>query len=458
MPELDALNMENISELPDGYRMTELGPLPAEWRVARLEEITANCFCGVWGDDPEELKEGEERVLAKVIRVSDINSDSRIAYYEVPARAVRTKQLQKYQLKRGDIVVVKSSGSKSRIISGRSAIFEPPNNGETFIPSNFTLALRINSEVSDAYFVWYYLLTRQSKEWVDHIVEGSTYPNLKKTEYMMMPIPLPPLPEQRAIAHVLRTVQKAKEATERVTAALRELKKSLMRHLFTYGLVPLDAADRVELKETEIGPIPAHWRVAKMGETVRLTKGRKPANLLKSPIKDGLPYLTAEYFRSNIPEQFVPRDILNTVEICEADDVVLIWDGSKAGQVFTGLKGVLASTMVKLEPATDDLARSFLYFFLLTQFETLNSQTTGSTIPHVNKNVFFNLPIPLPPLPEQREIARILQAVDEKIRAEEKRKEALEALFKALLHYLMTAKIRLPKEFVTQFEGVNSSG
>jgi len=49
---------------------------------------------------------------------------------------------------------------------------------------------------------------------------------------------------------------------------------------------------------------------------------------------------------------------------------------------------------------------------------------------------------PLPPLPEQREIARILAAVDAKIAAEEARREALDALFRSLLHHLMTGRIR----------------
>lgn len=67
--------------------------------------------------------------------------------------------------------------------------------------------------------------------------------------------------------------------------------------------------------------------------------------------------------------------------------------------------------------------------------------TTGRR--RLPKAVVQSLQIPLPPLPEQQEIARMLQAVDARIEAEEKKKAALEALFKTLLHHLMTAKIRV---------------
>ncbi|GIV25137.1 MAG: hypothetical protein KatS3mg026_0829 [Bacteroidia bacterium] len=61
--------------------------------------------------------------------------------------------------------------------------------------------------------------------------------------------------------------------------------------------------------------------------------------------------------------------------------------------------------------------------------------------------------IPLPPSSaEQQEIARMLRAVDRRIEAEEAYGRALEALFRTLLHELMTAKRRLPADFIARFQ------
>jgi type I restriction enzyme S subunit len=62
----------------------------------------------------------------------------------------------------------------------------------------------------------------------------------------------------------------------------------------------------------------------------------------------------------------------------------------------------------------------------------------------LHKTNFERIPIPLPPLAKQREIARMLQAVDAKIAAEERRRAALEELFKTLLHALMSGRMRVP--------------
>jgi type I restriction enzyme S subunit len=63
----------------------------------------------------------------------------------------------------------------------------------------------------------------------------------------------------------------------------------------------------------------------------------------------------------------------------------------------------------------------------------------------INTTKLKALPVLLPPLPEQREIAAQLSAVDAKLAAEESRRSALAALFQSLLHHLMTARLRLPE-------------
>ena len=116
----------------------------------------------------------------------------------------------------------------------------------------------------------------------------------------------------------------------------------------------------------------------------------------------------------------------------------------------------IASTeFIALEPRTTVTTSGFLYYLAWSNYVLPKAQeiVSGSTPSRqrIDVQAFFQLPIPIPPLPEQRQIAEILQVVDRKIEAEENRKAALEELFKSLLRELMTAKRRLPKEFIAQF-------
>ena len=87
-------------------------------------------------------------------------------------------------------------------------------------------------------------------------------------------ITLPPLPEQHAIATTLRTVQEAKEKNRcGDLAATKALKAAMMKHLFTYGPVPLEDAGKVALKETEIGPVPEVWEIRQLSSLFDIEHG-----------------------------------------------------------------------------------------------------------------------------------------------------------------------------------------
>jgi hypothetical protein len=214
--------------LPPGYHLTKLGPLPEEWRVVRLGEV-ALIKTGPFGSELKKddlVKSGykvyeQENILRRDFSIGNdyISPD-------------RYEQLSSFALEPGDVLV-------SRVGSfGKAAIF--PFHAEAGIIGSRVLRVRIhkNSELLPS-FLTLTFETSHLQTQVSQSARGVTLKGLNASILAGLTIPLPPLPEQRAIAHVLRTVQQAKEATERVIAAARELKKSLMRHLFTYGPVPV---------------------------------------------------------------------------------------------------------------------------------------------------------------------------------------------------------------------------
>jgi type I restriction enzyme S subunit len=191
-------------------------------------------------------------------------------------------------------------------------------------------------------------------------------------------------------------------------------------------------------KPTDDGLVPQDWKSSKFGNIVKFSKGRKPKSLSDDYDKELKPYLTADYFRSRIPKQFVNKSERDSYVEVESEDVVLIWDGSNAGDVFTGLKGVLASTMVRIEPLNETIEKEHIYYYLKTQFLLLNSKTTGSTIPHVNKEVIQSLNVLIPPLPEQKKIASVLSALQEAKEKTENVLSALKELKKSMMKHLFT--------------------
>jgi type I restriction enzyme S subunit len=255
--------------------------------------------------------------------------------------------------------------------------------------------------------------------------------------------PKPSLPEQRAIAHVLRTVQRAKEAKEGIIAALKELRKSLMRHLFTYGPVPVGQADQVPLKETEVGPLPEEWQVVRLEDVVCLGSEAVNPTHVAAGRYVGLEHIEPGSTRiqkwghpsevRSLKTAFRPGDVLYGKLRPYLDKAALAeWEG-------------ICSTDILVLRAQNGLEPDFLAYLAHTHtfFEYAIATMTGVNHPRTSWKALQQLQVPLPPLPEQRAIAGTLRTVDRKIEAEESRKRALEALFKTLLHHLMTGKVRV---------------
>ena len=281
---------------------------------------------------------------------------------------------------------------------------------------------------------------------ISHAVATSTGVNHPRTSWNALGkfiFALPPLPEQRSIAHVLQTIQKAKSARQREIELERERKAALMDHLFSYG------TKGEPRRQTEIGEIPESW------ELVELDK-------VCSKIVD-CPHSTPKFLESGVlcarnfnirsglyvkePASYTSEaEYLERIKrLIPREDDVLFSREAPIGEAClippdTRLSLGQRMMLLRVNPLVLDgyfLVQCFYATPLRTKMLSLGR---GVTAKHLNVGDVKQLEIPIPSLNEQQEISEVLQACDTKIAALEGETARLDELFHAMLDELMTGK------------------
>jgi len=153
-------------------------------------------------------------------------------------------------------------------------------------------------------------------------------------------------------------------------------------------------------------------------DLVTLKKGKKAQNVYIKQLPETVPYILIESFNHNIAAYTDATDMV----LCKPEDILIVWDGARAGLSTSGHSGAIGSTIAKLEIKNkNEVYPKYLYQFISSKYERLNQNTHGAAIPHLNKYYLEGLEIPLPPLPTQHRIASILETCESAI---QKRKEA----------------------------------
>lgn len=426
MIEAVELFTEVMENLPDDFKMTELGPLPNDWHIAKLGDF-AN------------IRYGKSKP-PKAGGVPVIGSGGIYSWTEEPLVSYPT-------------LVIGRKGT-----AGMVWYMEEP-----CWPSDTTFFLEWKSHSLDRRYLFYRLIYRPLSG--EHA--KTTLPSLTRYDLENYLVPIPPLVEQRGIAYVLHVIELTKRATEKVIAAARELKKSLMQYFFTYGPVPVEDAERVPLKETEIGPMPEHWQIARVADLFNIQQGKAVSPKHRKGQR-AMPFLrtaNVHWCRIDVSlldymdfdEDEIERLALRHGDllVCEGGDIgrTAMWEGQLPLCLYQNHLHRLRAKRSDVEPA-------FFMYWMQTAWTLLKVYSgTGNktTIPNLSRSRLASFAVPFPPLHEQREIARILHAVDQKIAAEEQRKSALDVLFKTLLHLLMTGRIRVKDLPLPEAEGVSLS-
>lgn len=370
---------------------------------------------GLWtGKKPPFTKAG-------VIRNTNFTSSGVVDYSNVAWLDVEARQLEKRQLKQGDIIIERSGGGPKQPV-GRVVQFRRTD--EVYSFSNFTTTVRDKKpNVLDPLFVFYVLLELYQSGRTDDIQRRTTgLRNLDFKAYKERAIfPLIPLSEQRRITRILTTVQTAIEQQRKSVALTHELKSSFMSKLFSEGL------HSGKQKETEVGLVPESWEIKSFESFTTLQRGK---DLTKSQFKDG-----------NVPVAGSNGVIgFHDTAFVNAPGITVGRSGSAGKVTFYNQDFWAHNTSLYVKDFHDNdpiFAAYYLEAMDLTRFKT------GASVPTLDRNSFKQMLVAIPPKEEQVEIGRILATTDKKIGITNLYKAKLEELFRTLLHQLMTGQIRM---------------
>jgi len=195
-----------------------VGTIPASWKAVRLGQVCEAPQYGAGAParpfDPN---------LPRYVRITDIRDDGRLR--RTDARSADPERVEGYELQAGDLLFARSGSV------GRSYLYRPENGPCVY--AGYLIRFRARSNAAVPRFLELWTRGQFYRRWVASMLRAGAQPNINATEYSSLPVALPPLAEQRAIAAVLDSVDASIERAREERAVLSTVAMSVSDALLT---------------------------------------------------------------------------------------------------------------------------------------------------------------------------------------------------------------------------------
>ena len=269
-------------------------------------------------------------------------------------------------------------------------------------------------------------------------------------------IPLPKIDEQEKIAYILSSVDNLIQNTDKLIEKTTRLKKGLVQELLTRGI------GHTKFKKVNLLPsyiilhIPDEWESKSLSTIVQI-KGRigwrgYTVNDLRDsgPLVIGATQISTQHTIDLSNPTYISKEKYDEspeIQLTE-DNILIVKTGNTVGKIAF-IDNTLGDATINPNVCVlknIEINTKFLYYTLLTntiQYLLKIHSLESSAQPAINQKTIQNLIIPIPPLPEQQQIASILSNTDEKIQSYRRYKEKLQRLKKSLMQKLLTGEVRV---------------
>lgn len=438
----------SAGNIPPGYKQTEVGVIPEDWEVKLLGDLFD--FSGGLSASRDQLSmEGYCYLHYGDIHTSNRTFiDVRSEQQEIPKLDIPLKKASSTSLlEDGDVVFVDASEddegtSRHVVIINKDKI--------PFISGLHTIVAKSKTGELDHQYRRYCFQTVDIKRQFRFFAVGTKVSGISKTNIARITLPVPPVPEQEAIAEALSDADAFIESLEQLISKKRQIKQGAMQELLT--------------GKRRLPGFSGEWEVKLLGDLFDFSGGLSASRDQLS--MEGYCYLhygdihtsTKNFINVRSEQQDIPKlDIslkkVSSNSLLDDGDVVFV-DASEDEEgtsrhivVFNKDKIPFISGLhtIVAKSKTNELNNQYRRYCFQTadikqQFRFF---AVGTKVSGISKTNIAKLTLPVPSIPEQTAIASILSDMDSEITALEEKLAKARQIKQGMMQELLTGRIRL---------------
>jgi type I restriction enzyme S subunit len=414
--------MKDPNKNRPGYRNTSAGWIPEEWKCRPLKSLCKGP--GQYGAGAPAIPYSKND--PRYIRITDISEDGELL--DENKVSITPEYAENYLLDFGNFFFARTGATV-----GKTYLHTKDSGNYAF--AGYLIRFIPDENILMGVFLKNYTKTDTYHYWVKTIVHAGAQPNINADEYGTLPLPLPPLPEQKKIAEILTAWGEAIEEIRKLIDAKRRQKKALMQQLLS-GRKRFKGVSRDD------------WQVSSLGKLVEpisrpIPKPQKPY------LSIGIRSHGKGTFQKIV--EFPEKVFMDTLYRVEPEDLIVnitfAWEGAVAIATEQDSGGLVSHRFPTYRLKEKEMNIDFFRNLIQTKkfvFDLGLISPGGAGRNRVlNQKDFLKLKVSVPSLETQTEIASILKAADDEIGLLERYLDALKRQKTGLIQKLMTGEVRI---------------
>lgn len=398
--------------MPAKFKMTELGPIPEDWEVKRIEEIADTSSGGTPSRTRQDFFQGTIRWFTTT-ELQDCSLYDSIEH--ISNEALNNSSAKIFPA--GTILMAMYGATIGRlgILKNQAA-------------TNQACCAIFCGKKLLANFAYYYLYHLRPS-----IIEkgcGAGQPNISQDIVRSLLIALPPLPEQRRIAGVLSDVDELISALGKLIEKKRNIKTGAMQQLLT--------------GKRRLPGFKGKWVEKRLGEVAEFSTSTIPTSSIDTEWYIGTENMLAERGGVAQNKESVPYQ---NIREYRAGDILISNIRPYLKKIWlTDRHGGCSTDVLVIRTVAQEICMPEYLAMSLSEdafFDYVMANAVGTKMPRGDKKVIVDYELPLPPLPEQRAIAGVLSDMDAEIAALEAEKHKVESIKQGMMQELLTGRVRL---------------